>query len=202
LLGLGRGSRFWGVEGMLRLRGCVTVHDTSPSVRGTATSSLNAVAGRCYCALSCRLNVIELDGFDSSYFAGWDHSGQPPGSCSDRPCQHLYQAQLSLIARKGSYYQTSRNLYSSRLNYPAQLSRCYFLRYCPRSSLHWIQHRSPHCQHRRPHHHRHRHRLGRARRYSGRARISIQRETVFLSTWRSPFTLQCESNARSDRMFR
>jgi hypothetical protein len=130
---------------------------------------------------SCALTVIELDDFDS-YFAGWDHSGQPPGSCSDRPCQHLYQSQSSPFGRKGSYHQTSRNLYSSRLNYPAQLSHCCSLRYCPRSSLHWIQHRSHHRQHRRPHPHRRHHRLGRARRCSGRARISIQWETVFLST--------------------
>jgi hypothetical protein len=65
-----------------------------------------------------------------------------------------------------SYYPRSRNLYSSRLNYLAQLSRCCSLRYCPRSSLHWIQHRSHHRQ-RRLHHHHRRHRLGRVRRYSG-----------------------------------
>jgi hypothetical protein len=73
-------------------------------------------------------HAIELDDFDSLYFANCDRSGRSPGSCSDRPCQYLYQSQSSLIARNRSRYPSSRNLYSSRLNYPAQLSRCCFLR--------------------------------------------------------------------------
>ena len=59
-------------------------------------------------------HAIELDDFDSSYFANCDRSGRSPGSCSDRPCQYLYQSQSSLIARNRSRYPSSRNLYSSR----------------------------------------------------------------------------------------
>jgi hypothetical protein len=159
---------------------------TSPALRSDVLPSRAAAA---VTGGSCILNVIELDDF-----ADWDCSGRCPGSCSDRPCQYLCQSQSSPTARNRSYYPTPRNLYSSRLNYPARLSRCCFLRYCPRSSLHWTQHRSRHRQrrsrHRRPHHHRphphHHRRLGQARRCSGRAPISIQLGTVLLSTYRSP----------------
>jgi hypothetical protein len=70
-------------------------------------------------------------------------------------CQHLYQSPSSPNARKGSYYQTSRNLYSYRLNYPAQLSMLIFrtpitsCTSCPRvrllrlRSLPWPEQASP-----------------------------------------------------------
>jgi hypothetical protein len=48
-------------------------------------------------------------------------------------CQHLYQSPSSPNARKSSCYQTSRNLYSYRLNYPAQLSMLIF-----RTSHHFL----------------------------------------------------------------